>query len=465
MGFLNPIKRIEQRIEARLQKQADERVAQQVAEIEQRAAQSFTQIKAAQQYLNVLGINDNSSGEYVSNDSAMRISTVYTCVDVRSSTVGMLPANVFWYKNQNENNKEIAWHHSSYRLIHSRPNPWQTSSQFWKLVVQRIDLEGDCFALITRLNGMPVRIDILNYSDVVVKCGDDNNPYYEVKGKPVDYSDILHFKEVPAKDGKRGLSKIELHQETLGSARKQKKYSNRALNVIPPFYLKAPGNVNVKDEGVKSLKDKLRGQTQDYFEDGDMPIMTNGMTVETVGIKPVDAAYLEQINATKEDIFGIFRVPPALANSYKTGVTYNNLEQQNLQFLIYTLSPLLANIEQEVNEKLFSSREQGKYFMKFNVAALLRTDLKTQTEYVTAMFKIGVYSRDEIRDILDMNPIPGGDKYFVEGNNMTVLDGEGKPIIPKGPEAKAVRMDDETKRRLKERFNGHSAEIINFFEQ
>lgn len=453
LSAFNPIRALEQRIEARV-----------IADVEKRAAQSYTQLQSAQQLLSVMGMYENSSGEYISNDSAMRISTVFTCVDVRSSAVGMLPANIFRYPNQNSDRKEIAYDHWTYRVFHVRPNPWQTPSQFWKLVVQRIDVDGDCFALITRTPGAE-RVDVLEYYDVVLKCGDDNNPYYEIKGKPVAYSDVLHFKEVPSKDGKRGLSKIQLHQETFGSAKRQKKYANRSLNTVPPFYMSAPGNVNVKDEGIKSLKDKLQGQVNDYFEDGTLPILTNGLEVKTVGIKPVDAAYLDQINATKEDIFGIFRVPPAIANSYKTGVTYNNLEQQNLQFLIYSMSGLLKNIEEEINEKAYLTREQGRYFMKFNVGALLRTDMKSQSEWLTAMFKIGVYSRDEIRNILDMNPLKGGDRYYIEGNNMTVLDDSGTPITPKGPEPATKRLSDEMKVRLKEKFNGHSQEIINFFEQ
>lgn len=446
LSSFNPIKRLEQRIEARLQ----------------RSAQSYTQQELAKQYLQVLGNYENTSGEYVSNDSAMRISTAFTCIDVRSSAVGMLPASPYRYPNQNSERKEIAYDHWTYRVFHVRPNPWQTPSQFWKLVVQRIDLDGDCFAYITRTPGME-RVDVLEFSDVVVKSA-NNSPYYEVKGRAVDYSDILHFKEIPAKDGKRGLSKIELHQETFGSARKQKKYSNRALNVIPPFYLKTPNSVNVKDEGLKSLKEKLRGQTDGYFEDGDLPIFTNGLEVATVGLKPVDAAYLDQISATKEDIYGIFRVPPAIANSYKSGVTYNNLEQQNLQFLIYTMSGLLKNIEEEVNEKAYTTREQGRYFMKFNVGALLRTDLKSQSEWLTSMFKLGVYSRDEIRDILDKNPVPGGDRYFVEGNNMTVLDEKGVPVIAAKP-APPKKASDGLRAKMKEQFNGYTSEFLDMIEQ
>jgi HK97 family phage portal protein len=413
---------------------------------------------------NFLGLlsSNNSSGVYLSPSQAMRISAVYTCVSVRSDAVSMLPANIF---QRNGNNKDIAYKHPGYNAVHNRPNPWQTSTQFWALVIQKIDLLGDCYTLITREKGS-IRLDILCNEDVSVNCGKDGNPYYNVNGNPVDYSNILHFKSY-SRDGKRGLSKIQEHQETIGSAKKQREYANRSLNVIPPFYLSTPGQTNIKDEGVKSIKDRIKDQSKGYFDEGSLPILTNGMKIETVGLKPVDAAYLEQISATKEDIFGIFRVPPALANSYKSGVTYNNLEQQSLQFLIYTLSPLLKNIEEEVNEKLFLTKEQGVFYMKFNVNALLRTDLATKSEWLTSMFKIGVYSRNEMREIEDLNPLPGGDKYYIEGNNMTALDKEGNVVLSAAPTAQATtpKLSEDVKKRLKEKFNGHSADIINFFEQ
>lgn len=452
LSAFNPIRAIEQRIEARV-----------TQEVEKRAAQSYTQIQAAKQYLSVLGLYDNSSGEYISNDAAERIATAFTCVDLRGSTVGMLPANVLWYPNQNSDRKEIAWNHWAYHMIHNRPNPWQTAAQFWKMVVKRVDLDGDCFVLIERQRQ---RMDIQKIEDVVVRCNErTNDPYFEIKGRAVDYSDVMHFKDVPDREGKRGLSKIELHQETFGSAKKQKKYANRAMNVVPPFYMTAPGNVSIKEEGVKSLKEKLHGQASDYFEHGDLPVLTNGMEIKTVGLKPVDAAYLEQMNFTKEDICGIFHTPPALVNSFKTGVTYNNLEQQNLQFLIYGIQPLLANIEQEVNEKVFLSREQGKYFMKFNVRALLHADMKTQAEWFNSLFKIGVYNQNEIRNLLDENSIgPLGDRYYVEGNNMVPIDKIDTLVAGKNPTGGKVLSDDQ-KKRLKEQFNGRSEEIITFLEQ
>jgi HK97 family phage portal protein len=427
---------------------------------------SYSNAQYAEQFLNVFGLFGNSSGKSISKKQAMRMAAVYTCVSVRADAVSMLPFNIFRYKNKESNQKSIAWEHPAYKLLHTRPNPWQTATQFWKRVMIGVDIDGESFVRITRQGGFPVRLDIIKWGDVEV-LESNGNPYYKIKGIPVDYSDVLHFKNYTDEEGKRGLSVIQEHQETFGSKKNQIEYGNRNLNAVPPVYATTPNGTNVRSEGQTSLKDKLVTWAQEFFTEGKIPILTNGMELKTIGMKAGDAAYLEQIDATEQDIFGIFKTPPTLAYRYKAGVTYNNQENQNLQFLIYTLSPLLKNIEEEVDEKMFSEREQVNYYSKFNVAALLRTDLKTQAEWLTAMFKIGVYSQNKILGILDENEIGAlGDRYYIEGNNMVPIDKIDELIASKAkPPEQKQPLSEETKKRLKEKFNGRSKEIINFFEQ
>jgi HK97 family phage portal protein len=433
---------------------------------ERRSASSYTTAKVAEQFLTIFGSFSNSSGKTITKRQALRLATVFTCISVRSDAVSMLPANVFRYKNKSSNEKFLAWEHPAYKLLHTRPNPWQTATQFWKTVMIGMDVDGETFAEITRTAGYPSRIDICLYDDVEVLEDSQGNPFYKVKGRPVEYSNMLHFKNYTAADGKRGLSVIQEHQETFGSKKAQIEYGNRNLNAVPPVYATTPGGASLRGEGQTSLKDKLIQWTQEFFSEGKIPILTNGMELKTIGLKAGDAAYLEQIDATEQDIFGIFKTPPTLAYLYKAGVTYSNQENQNLQFLIYTLTQILKNIEEEVNEKMFTTREQLNYFMKFNVNALLRTDLKSRLEWFTGMFKIGAYSRNEIREVEDMNEVPGGERYYIEGNNMTALDDKGDIIPNKPAEVPATKkLSAETKARLKERFNGHTEEIIKFFEQ
>mgnify|MGYP002518753527 CR=1 FL=1 len=58
-----------------------------------------------------------------------------------------------------------------------------------------------------------------------------------------------------------------------------------------------------------------------------------------------------------------------------------------------------------------------EYFdIKFDVSELLRTDKKSQAEYFTKLFNLGVLSPNDIRKELDMNAIEGGDIHVAQVN-------------------------------------------------
>jgi HK97 family phage portal protein len=361
----------------------------------------------------------SSSGEIVSPNSAMRVATVFTCLRIKSDALAQLPCNVIKHDGDQFT---VDYNHPAYKLVHIRPNAWQTPFQFWKLVEQTIELEGDCFIGIKRTPKMvPTEFLYLLHEDVKVMETPEGFPVYTYKGNPLNYFDVLHFKTY-SRNGKLGISTIEQNADTIGNAITLRKYSNRTLSTTPPVYATSNLTQFPKTEGKAQFQEYLAQQMDNWYARGEMPFFTHGFELKGIGLKPTDAAYLDQISATKEDIYGIFGVPPGIGGSFKTGVTYSNLEQQNLQFLIYSLNPVIVNIEQELNYKLFIGEESNTHYCKFNEKALLRTDALTQMQLIQGYFKIGVYSRNEIRQMLDMNPVEDGDEYYIEGNNMVSTD-------------------------------------------
>lgn len=363
---------------------------------------------------------DSTTGEAVTPESAMRIATVYSCVTFRAESVGMLPIKPF---TEIDGTKQINKKHPVYNLITCRPNPWMNAGHFWKLVVQIVDLKGNCYVKISRdPRGRPIRLDILNSYNVDLRVNEElDEPFYFYKGKQIASTDILHFKHFTA-DGKLGISMIGQHLETFGSARKLRKFANRSLNAIPPIYAQTQQPMPTTQEGKQQFQEFFRKEMGSFFNNGTVPVLWNGVDLKSVGLSPADAAYLDQIAATKEDIYGIFKVNQILINAAQRVPGVNNYEQINLQYLIYTLSPLLKMIEEECNEKLFTVKEQESSFVKFNTRALMLTDHKTQAEWFKSMWGIGVYSQNDIRNILDENPIDDGDRYYIPVNNMMPTD-------------------------------------------
>ena len=87
---------------------------------------------------------------------------------------------------------------------------------------------------------------------------------------------------------------------------------------------------------------------------------------------------------------------------------------------MHTLRPWAKRWEAELNRKLFTKKEQEKYFIRFNIDSLLRGDSKSRAEYLRTLYTIGVLSPNDIRKILKLNPIEGGDVYLHQGAMMPI---------------------------------------------
>jgi hypothetical protein len=53
--------------------------------------------------------------------------------------------------------------------------------------------------------------------------------------------------------------------------------------------------------------------------------------------------------------------------------------------------------------------------------ALLRGDMQARSNFYRALQSIGVLSPNEIRELENLNPIPGGDLYMVPSNMLNLL--------------------------------------------
>jgi HK97 family phage portal protein len=362
-------------------------------------------------------VNNEISG--VNRDTALRVATWFTCLQVRWDSVAMLPFNIY---KMDGKRKEIASNDNRQYLLHTRPNPKMTATQFWRSVQQKRDNNGNAYAFMTRdSRGVVVRIDLAPDSDQVQVYASDEL-YYRWCGKEYSSADVLHFKGLSL-DGQMGLSLTQYHASTIGRLRSLHRYSTRSVASNPGIYATTANQQPMSDKGKISFKEYWEKEMSGFGDTGEIPVLYNGYELKTVGINPKDVLYLEQIKASKEDIYGITKVPPKLAQNYDSGNTYNNAEQQGLDFLTWTMIILLKDIEDECNYKLFTEEERASYFTKFNEKALLRTDAATQAAYLEKIFNIGGYSVNEILEILDENPldIESANDHFIQGNNLVPL--------------------------------------------
>ena len=83
--------------------------------------------------------------------------------------------------------------------------------------------------------------------------------------------------------------------------------------------------------------------------------------------------------------------------------------------------PWVIKFQQEYDAKLFTKQElQQGIYIKFNTESLLSADKKTQAEYWSKMILAGVYTRNEVRAMLERNPLKGLDQPLTPVNTQTM---------------------------------------------
>ena len=148
------------------------------------------------------------------------------------------------------------------------------------------------------------------------------------------------------------------------------------------------------------------------------------MKYTPISISPEQAQFLETRKFQLDEIARIFRVPPHMIGDLEKS-SFNNIEQQSLEFVKYTLDPWVSRWEQSMVRSLLSREEKKQYFIKFNVDGLLRGDYQSRMNGYATARQNGWMSANDIRELENLDRIPaeqGGDLYLINGNMTKLAD-------------------------------------------
>ena len=401
-------------------------------------------------------LGGTSSGKYVTERSAMQMTAVYCCVRILSEAVASLPLQ--FYRYTDDGGKEKAVDHPLYFLLHDEPNPEMTSFIFRETLMTHLLLWGNAYSQIIR-NGkgevvalyplMPDRMKVdrdehgrLYYEYTVYDADDvDGRKGTNKVGRTVRLQphDVLHIPGLGF-DGLVGYSPIAMAKNAIGLAIATEEYGSKffANGAAPSGVLEHPGTI--KDPS------KVRESWQATFggsgNANKIAVLEEGMKYTPISISPEQAQFLETRKFQIDEIARIFRVPPHMIGDLEKS-SFNNIEQQSLEFVKYTLDPWVSRWEQAMVRALLTPDEKKKYFFKFNVDGLLRGDYQSRMNGYATARQNSWMSANDIRELENLDRIPaeqGGDLYLINGN-MTKLEDAG--IFAAGNNGKEEGDSDE----------------------
>ena len=397
----------------------------------------------------------STSGKTVNEFTAMQTTAVYACVRILAETLAALPLQMYRYT---PGGKERVYDHPLYHLLHDEPNPEMTSFIFRETLMTHLLLWGNAYSQIIR-NGkgevvalyplMPDRMKVdrdehgrLYYEYTVYDSDDvDGRKGTNKVGRTVRLQphDVLHIPGLGF-DGLVGYSPIAMAKNAIGLAIATEEYGSKffANGAAPSGVLEHPGTI--KDPS------KVRESWQATFggsgNANKIAVLEEGMKYTPISISPEQAQFLETRKFQIDEIARIFRVPPHMIGDLEKS-SFNNIEQQSLEFVKYTLDPWVSRWEQAMVRALLTPDEKKKYFFKFNVDGLLRGDYQSRMNGYATARQNGWMSANDIRELENLDRIPaeqGGDLYLINGN-MTKLEDAG--IFAAGNNGKEEGDSDE----------------------
>lgn len=359
------------------------------------------------------------SGINITASNAMQISTVFSCVRVLAESIGMLPLSLH---TDSEGSTQKVQGTPLAQMLRDGPNDFQTSQEYKELIISHLCLRGNHYSYKNRVAGRVVELLPLNPASVEPKLSSDWTITYKVTFpngvvEVLPESDIFHVRLFTL-DGVHGLSPIEMARNSLALSRATERHGSKLFTNAAQPVGGFKTEKNLQKDQIAALKEQLN----DYSGEGAYKnlILSGGIDWFQTTMTSDDAQFLETRKFQKNDICGLFRVPPHMIADLERA-TFSNIEHQGLDFVRSSLMPYLTRIESRINKSLVSNKS---HFAKFNANALLRGDMTARSSFYTQMIQNGAMSPNEIRALEDMNAREGGDIYLTP-LNMAV---NGKPI-------------------------------------
>ncbi|MCD6433707.1 MAG: phage portal protein [Sulfurimonas sp.] len=381
-------------------------------------------LAAPTEWLSSMFSTRSASGVKVSVKTALEHTPVWSCVNILSESIGSLPLSV--YKTEKKDKKTIKvkdHNHSLYNILQDEPNSEMMSFTFFQLVMLHLLLRGNFYAQIIRNNAGIVTglypLDNEKMEVVRLESGVIAYVYNHSKSGRLglDAKEVIHFLGMSL-DGIIGMSPISYNRHTIGASIAMETYGSTLFKngATPSGVVSGSGVKKMSDEAFKRFKESFKDAYQGMMNAGKPLFLEDGFEFKPVSISNKDGQYLESRRFTKEDIAAIFRVPSHMINILDKA-TFSNIEHQSMQFVVDAIRPWAVRIEKEIKRKCFSAKEKKTYYVKFNLGALLRGDTKSRYEgYESAITKGCWMSRNEARELEDLNPIDGLDEMIVPLN-------------------------------------------------
>lgn len=359
-----------------------------------RSRRSWTQ--TAQELIPTRAMAPTRGSVPVNNDTAMRHSAVWACIRTRADLISSFPRDTF--RRVGDLQIEVP---PAPVLVQPGGPEWDYTD--WMYASQSdLDRAGNAIGLVTERNALnlPSRIELQPIGECsVIQRKDDPQPRYRIRGVEYDRSQIWHERQYVVPGLPVGLSPVAYAAWSIGE------YLSLQDFALEWFSKGGTPRARLKNNQ-KTINPKEADQIKERFRasvsNGDL--FVHGMDWEYSMIQ-ADQAGMEWLEGRKfglTDVSRFFGCPADLIDAAVSGsaITYANITQRNLQFLIMQLGPAVQRREKNLTKLLPRPR-----FVKLNTDALLRMDPQTRATVIDQKIASRTMTVTEARAMDNLPPL------------------------------------------------------------
>lgn len=367
------------------------------------------------QLLSWLGFNTNGNIN-VTQNNALTLSAFYNGITIICNDYAKLPKGVFQKTQDGQGRNPLPRHPLNY-LINKKPNQYMTAYQYDSIMLQTAILKGNSYAEIERDNftSQPIALQYIDQDTTQVQVYKYNNQlWYEFDGRVVNGEDMIH---VPGFNfnGITGVSVIKHAALSLGVSLNSQQFANEYYDGkgVGTGVLTTTKSMNddAKTRYSKAISNMFARKSKWV-----VPVIDEASKFEHIRITPQEAQFLL---ATEQGINEVARWLNISPQKLKHNKDVNNSISESLerQHVSDSILPWALKFQQEYDVKLLTSKEKTDgVYTKFNTNSLLSADITAQADYWSKLIFSGVYTRNEVRALLDRNPLDGLDEPLTPVN-------------------------------------------------
>ena len=320
---------------------------------------------------------------------------------------------------------------SSAFLVMSRPNSYETGSDFNARFIDEVITHGECVASATRNErGEVSQLNILPRSSWQIYVEPETKEMFYFVSETTELldpsqadmaipaRDILHFRWACHRSNPLiGVSPLVAAGAAAGV--------HTALTASQLAFfsqMRRPSGVLSTDlkltgDQIVTLRESWDRQSQGMNQGG-VPILSAGLTWQPMAVTSADAEVISSMKLSNDEIFRAMGVPPPLLGALEHA-TLSNVEQMVSAWLSFSLGGLIERYERAL-DRLFGLDSQRDR-IEMDVSILLRSDLSARMDAYSKMVNSGVATPNEIRRKEGLTRVEGGDSIFLQ-RQMTPVD-------------------------------------------